>query len=61
MTKVELDAVKGSASSFARTKYAYYNEDSDPRFTWKDPPCERFGDIIAQPILGRLHHRYARI
>ena len=31
----------------------------------KDAPCtrpiERFGDIIAQPILGGLHHRYARI
>jgi hypothetical protein len=31
----------------------------------KDAPCvrpiERFGDIIAQPIFGRLHHRYARI
>ena len=30
----------------------------------KDAPCtrpiERYGDIIAQPILG-LHHRYARI
>jgi hypothetical protein len=24
-------------------------------------PIERFGDIIAQPILGGLHHRYARI
>jgi hypothetical protein len=24
-------------------------------------PIERFGDIIAYPILGGLHHRYARI
>jgi hypothetical protein len=23
-------------------------------------PIERFGDIIAYPILGGLHHRYAR-
>jgi hypothetical protein len=24
-------------------------------------PIERFGDIVACPILGGLHHRYARI
>jgi hypothetical protein len=24
-------------------------------------PIERFGDIVAHPILGPLHHRYARI
>jgi hypothetical protein len=24
-------------------------------------PIERLGDIIAQPILGDLHYRYARI
>jgi hypothetical protein len=23
-------------------------------------PIERFGDIVAYPILGGLHHRYAR-
>jgi hypothetical protein len=31
----------------------------------KDAPCtraiERLGDIVAHPILGGLHHRYARI
>ena len=31
----------------------------------KDAPytrqTERFGDIVAHPILGGLHHRYARI
>ena len=24
-------------------------------------PIDRFGDIVAQAILGGLHHRYARI
>jgi hypothetical protein len=24
-------------------------------------PVERIGDIVAYPILGGLHHRYARI
>jgi hypothetical protein len=24
-------------------------------------PIERFGDIVAYPILGGLHHHYARI
>jgi hypothetical protein len=31
----------------------------------KDAPytraIERFGDVVAHPILGGLHHRYARI
>jgi hypothetical protein len=31
----------------------------------KDAPCtrpiERFGDVVPHPILGGLHHRYARI
>jgi Integrase core domain len=47
-------------------KYAtYYNEVRTHVSLGKDAPCrrpvERFGDIIAQPILGGLHHRYARI
>ena len=47
-------------------KYAtYYNEMRTHVSLGKDAPCtrpiERFGDIIAQPILGGLHHRYARI
>ena len=48
------------------SKYAsYYNEVRTHLALRKDAPCarpiERFGDIIAQPILGGLHHRYARI
>src|SRR5262249_62262990 len=48
------------------SKYAsYYNEVRTHLSLGKDAPCrrpiERFGDIIAQPVLGGLHHRYARI
>jgi transposase InsO family protein len=48
------------------SKYAsYYNEVRTHLSLGKDTPCarpiERFGNIIAQPILGGLHHRYSRI
>ena len=43
----------------------YYNEVRTHVSLGKDPPCtrpiERLGDIVAYPILGGLHHRYARI
>jgi hypothetical protein len=47
-------------------KYAiYYNEVRTHVSLGKDAPCrrpiEQFGDIVAYPILGGLHHRYARI
>jgi transposase InsO family protein len=47
-------------------KYAvYYNEVPMHVSLGKDAPCtrsiERFGDVVALPILGGLHHRYARI
>jgi len=47
-------------------KYAtYYNEVRTHVSLGKDSPCrrpvERFGDIVAYPVLGGLHHRYARI
>jgi hypothetical protein len=47
-------------------KYAiYYNEMRTHVSLGKDTPCtrpiERFGDVVAHPILGGLHHRYARI
>ena len=47
-------------------KYAsYYNEVRTHVSLGKDTPCrrpiERFGDIVAHPILGGLHHRYVRI
>src|SRR5262249_6829233 len=48
------------------SKYAsYYNEVRTHLSLGKGAPCrrpiERFGDIVAQPVLGGLHHRYARI
>jgi transposase InsO family protein len=48
------------------TKYAtYYNEVRTHVSLGKDAPCtratERHGEIVAQPILGGLHHRYSRI
>ena len=47
-------------------KYAtYYNETRTHVSLGKDTPCtrpiERFGEVVAHPILGGLHHRYARI
>ena len=47
-------------------KYAiYYNEMRTHVSLEKDAPCtrpiERFGEVVAHPILGGLHHRYARI
>jgi hypothetical protein len=47
-------------------KYAtYYNKVRTHVSLGKDAPytrpIQRFGDIVAHPILGGLHHRYARI
>jgi hypothetical protein len=47
-------------------KYAsYYNELRTHVSLEKDAPyprpVARFGDIVAHPVLGGLHHRYARI
>jgi transposase InsO family protein len=47
-------------------KYAtYYNQMRTHVSLGKDAPCtrpiERFGEVVAYPILGGLHHRYARI
>src|SRR6202047_5231240 len=47
-------------------KYAiYYNEVRTHVSLGKDAPCtrpiERFGDVVAHPILGGLNHRYTRI
>ena len=43
----------------------YYNEARTHFSLGKDAPCtrpiERFSDVVAHPILGGLHHRYARI
>jgi transposase InsO family protein len=44
---------------------SYYNEARTHRSLAKDAPIsrpiERFGCIIAEPMVGGLHHRYARI
>jgi len=57
-----------NAEHFRRilAKYAsYYNEVRTHVSIRKDAPCrrpiERSGDIVSYPILGGLHHRYARI
>src|SRR5260221_10684958 len=47
-------------------KYAaYYNEVRTHVSLGKDAPytrqIERLGDVVPHPILGGLHHRYARI
>jgi hypothetical protein len=47
-------------------KYAtYYNETRTHVSLGKDAPytrlIERIGDVVARPILGGLHHRYARL
>ena len=43
----------------------YYNEARTHLSLGKDAPIrrpiERFGRIIAEPMVGGLHHRYARI
>jgi hypothetical protein len=43
---------------------AYYNHASTHTSLGKDAPytrpVERLGHVIAHPILGGLHHRYAR-
>ena len=44
---------------------AYYNHARTHTSLGKDAPytrpIERFGHVVAHPILGGLHHRYARI
>jgi hypothetical protein len=47
-------------------KYAtYYNEMRTHVSLGKDAPyarlIDRIGDVVARPILGGLHHRYARL
>jgi transposase InsO family protein len=43
----------------------YYNEARPHLSLAKDSPChrpiQRLGRVIAQPILGGLHHQYCRI
>jgi transposase InsO family protein len=53
-------------AKYATYYYAtYYNEMRTHVSLRKDAPytrpIERFGDIVAHPILGGLHHRYARL
>ena len=58
--------IESEKLSSVLAKYAtYYNEVRTHVSLGKDAPCrrpvERFGDIVAYPVLGGLHHRYARI
>ena len=52
-----------NAEDFRRILAKYYNEVRTHASLGKDTPrkrqIERFGDIVAYPILGGLHHRYA--
>jgi hypothetical protein len=61
-------AIVLGASHLGRTvsKYAScYNEARTHLSLGKDAPIsrpiERFGHVIAEPMVGGLHHRYARI
>jgi hypothetical protein len=53
------------AMMILRPETAYYNEVRTHVSLGKGAPftrsIERYGDIVAYPILGGLHHRYARI
>ena len=62
------DDVKGRAEHLRRilANYSgYYNDVRVHSSLGKDAPCtrliERSGVIVAYPIFGGLHHRYARI
>jgi hypothetical protein len=52
-----------NAEDFRRILAKYYNEVRTHVSLGKDAPrtrpIDRFGDIVAYPILGGLHHRYA--
>ena len=49
-----------NAEDFRRILAKYYNEVRTHVSLGKDTPCtgpiERFGDVVAYPILGGLHH-----
>jgi hypothetical protein len=53
------------AGNFAPRRVTYYNKMRTHVSLGKDAPrtrlIERIGDVVAYPILGGLHHRYARI
>lgn len=58
-------STQNTFGEFLRNTPAYYNKIRTHLSLGKDAPCtraiERFGDIVAHPILGGLDHRYTRI
>jgi hypothetical protein len=60
-----MDREAPAPQSFGRHVVELYNEARTHLSLGKDAlinrPIERFGRVISEPMVGGLHHRYARI